>query len=300
LFLSLLKTILALELWGALRAGTLPVYYGAPNIRDHVPRKSVIFVDDYNSPQELADYLVRLTTDKSLYESYHSWRQNPLDGAFVSKYSFTKTHSICRMCNWAYAKKYGFYFNHSSQQVQQLRFSRSTCRNKMGLVGYPFKEFWLSNTTGKAVHVQSTGDAKTCNLDNSNRVLSVGHGGIKRKVFDQDGVTHFSIDGNDEVGYVLQLETKISSKNNLIQVDDREYWLQDPAARLTLLTNKPVVVSLSAQGTLQLAIHPPLRIRIIVESIDNFHAGAQTRPNYFGQIMTNDFFWPLQAYQILG
>jgi Glycosyltransferase family 10 (fucosyltransferase) C-term len=35
------------KIWGALAAGTLPVYWGAPNIKDHVPPHSIIVVDDF-------------------------------------------------------------------------------------------------------------------------------------------------------------------------------------------------------------------------------------------------------------
>jgi len=86
------------KLWGALRAGTLPVYFGAPNIQEHVPPNSVIFVDDFKTTQDLANYLIRLTKDKRLYESYHAWRytNNAEYKKFLQKYQFTNTHSTCR------------------------------------------------------------------------------------------------------------------------------------------------------------------------------------------------------------
>jgi hypothetical protein len=287
------------KLWGSLRAGTLPIYFGAPNIRDHVPPNSVVFVDDYSTPQELADYLILLTKDKALYESYHKWRQTDLDEGFQKKYEFTKTHSTCRICKFAYAKKHGLGFDYPSQEVQQPQIPRMTCRNRVGLVGHPFKEYWLSGTTGKAVQVESDETTKTCSLSNDNRVLTVDHGTARRSVYDQDGVTDFVIDGKDEKTYLLKLETPILS-NNLIEVDRQEHWLQDSASRLTILTSKSVQISLARKGTLQLTVQPPLRIRIIVEDVDHFHNEVWKHPSSFGQVMTQDFFFPLEAYRIVG
>ncbi len=72
--LLLLDDYITEKLWGTLASGTLPVYYGAPNIKLHAPAHSIIFVDDYETSQDLANYLIRLTKDKALYESYHAWR----------------------------------------------------------------------------------------------------------------------------------------------------------------------------------------------------------------------------------
>ena len=128
------------KLWGALASGTLPVYLGAKNIKEHVPRNSIIVAEDFKSPQNLADYLIRLTNDKYLYESYHKWRYQTIDDPFASKYEFTNTHSTCRMCKWVFAKRQGLGWNHSKQTISKPHIDHKTCRNEMGLIGYPFKE----------------------------------------------------------------------------------------------------------------------------------------------------------------
>ena len=87
------------KLWSALASGVLPVYFGAPNIHDHVPHNSIINVRDFASIPVLAEYLLQVASNRSLYESYHSWRKQPsLPPSFLQKYNFTRTHSICRMC----------------------------------------------------------------------------------------------------------------------------------------------------------------------------------------------------------
>ena len=47
------------KLWGPLEAGTIPVYFGAPNIIDHVPNHSIINVFDFNTTIELIEYLIQ-------------------------------------------------------------------------------------------------------------------------------------------------------------------------------------------------------------------------------------------------
>eukprot|EP00980_Cylindrotheca_fusiformis_P012335 scaffold3020_cov118-Cylindrotheca_fusiformis.AAC.5 len=289
------------KLWGSLRAGTLPVYYGAPNIRDHVPPKSVVFVDDFHTTRELADYLMLLSKDKSLYESYHKWRYADLDEGFKKKFGFTKTHSVCRMCKFSYAMKHGLRFDYPSQEVQQPQFPRKTCRNEVGLVEHPFREYWLSGTGAKtAVHVESSESTKTCVLNNDNRLLTIDRGAAHRFVYDQDGVTDFVIDGQgNDTDLELRIETAISS-DSLIHINTQEHWLQDASSRLTILTSKEVPVSVGKKGMFQLPVQPPIRVRVIVEDVDNFHKGAWKNHTYFGEVMIQDFFFPLEAYKIVG
>ena len=77
---------------------------------------------------------------------------------------------------------------------------------------------------------------------------------------------------------------------------------------MTLLLNRNVTVTMATtagqqQGettaSLQIVISQPLRIRVIMENIDTFHKKATTRENYFGELMKQDFFHPLQAYRVV-
>ena len=301
------------KMWGTLAAGTLPVYLGAPNIKSHVPPNSVIFADDYNSPKELADYLMLLTKDKALYESYHTWRSQPINPTFLEKYAFTDTHSTCRMCKWAYAKKHGLEWDHPKQEIEQPFIVHQTCRNKHGLIGHPFKEYWLEADGGKSTPVKSAGDIKTCILDDKNRAIVVGEDGrrFQRKVYDQDGVTDLVIDeipstitDYEEQGragrtFVLRLEAPILS-NELKEKSSQEWWLQDNQSRMTLLVSEGVAVSNpdDEQGTIQFLVTQSMRIRVIMENVDTFHKHAASRENYFGELMKEDFLNPLLAYKV--
>lgn len=119
------------KLWGALEAGTLPVYYGAPNVLKYVPTNSIIdvhqFVDkgtrtiDY---QKLGTLLNEIASDKSKYMKYHEWRFNSdYPSKFKQTYDFTHVHNICRSCRWNIARhdpdKYSF--DHKTQEITILR-----------------------------------------------------------------------------------------------------------------------------------------------------------------------------------
>jgi hypothetical protein len=65
-------------------AGTVPVYWGAPNIKEFAPGEhSFIHVDDYKDPQELAEYLIHLSTDAEQYNDYFRWKSQPLAPHFM-------------------------------------------------------------------------------------------------------------------------------------------------------------------------------------------------------------------------
>lgn len=176
-----------------------------------------------------------------------------------------------------------------------------TCRNRMGLIGHPFKEYWLSAKTGKEVRVESKVNTKTCILDDLNRVLTIDNGVYQRQVYDTDGITDLVIDGGGEdknSAYLLQLKTPVKS-SNLIKIEgQQEYWLQDSVSRLVVLTSKPMHIFLEKAGSLKIPVDSPIRIRMIYEDVDQFHAKAWKYSNYFGSLMTRDFFSPLETYNV--
>ena len=323
------------KLWGALASGTLPVYLGAKNIKEHVPKNSIIVADDFKSPQNLADYLIRLTNDKDLYESYHEWRYQTIDDAFASKYEFTNTHSNCRMCKWVFAKRYGLGWNHSKQTISKPRIDHKTCRNEMGLIGYPFKEYWLSSMPSpeggdvseeeSETRVFSTDATKTCTLTEENRVLEVDHGAIRRKVYDRDGVTDLIIDvttGAAAIGgqssnavmdhYILRLATPIKAGDTNQKphvVSDSAWWLQDDQSRFYVMASGGGVnLSIHKPGIIEIYIPTSpstsstttttTRVRVVTENMDHFHTKTKNTPSYFGDLMMRDFFEPVASYKI--
>jgi hypothetical protein len=294
------------KVWGALEAGTLPVYFGAPNIKENIPANSVIFVDDYESPQDLAAYLVRLTLDKDLYRSYHKWRYQPLDPGFAGKYDFTHTHSTCRMCRWAFAKRHGLGWNHSKQEVVEPFIAHKTCRNKFGLIGHPFKEYWLlEGDQGAETNVQVTSidSTKTCELNDRNRVIEIDRGAVSRRVFDHDGVTDLIVEKKAKGIYILQLACPINATNLYERYDGSNFvirWWQDSQSRMTIVASDNITTSVLEPGILQIPISSHVaRVRVIVEDVDHFHKGTAKVLSYFGDLMSRDFFSPLEAYRVI-
>ncbi|KAL7490714.1 hypothetical protein ACHAWT_000250, partial [Skeletonema menzelii] len=125
------------KLWLTLKAGTIPVYLGAPNIDElFFPDHSFINVNDFSTTQELAHYLIEVANNETLYNSYHEWRKVPLPKAFIDKYLPVLGRNNCRLCRWAHARKYGLGWNHERQVLKPIALPREACVNA-GLIRHP-------------------------------------------------------------------------------------------------------------------------------------------------------------------
>ena len=63
--------------------GVVPVYLGAPNVRDFTPDDdAVILVSEFASPAELASYLVKLDQDEDGYATHLRWRTDGMSDRF--------------------------------------------------------------------------------------------------------------------------------------------------------------------------------------------------------------------------
>jgi hypothetical protein len=289
------------KLWGPFAAGTVPVYFGASNVKDHAPNHSIIHVDDFPDTDQLVKYLNKVANDKTLYESYHAWRTKPLPPHFHTKYDLTETHSTCRMCRWAYARQYGLGWNSTSQRLRELVSGpRHVCLDNDGLIRQPFQESWISHT-GKAVAVSPnttlTSSAYPCTITDDNRVIFIDDRQLRRKVWYQDGVVDILLDSNagNSTLVILQLKMPLtqSAMRPLKKMREGVWHTQDELTRFTILilprsgAVKPSAVS----GAVNVEIfNLPMRLRVIVEDIDTFHLGADRVVNFFGKLMADDFF----------
>ena len=69
-------------------AGSVPVYWGAPDVADFAPDpRSYINVEDYGSIQELAEYLAYLDRNDTAYAELLAWKHKPLSHEFVKRAS---------------------------------------------------------------------------------------------------------------------------------------------------------------------------------------------------------------------
>jgi Glycosyltransferase family 10 (fucosyltransferase) C-term len=155
---SFAPDILSELVWDALTAGSIPVYHGTPNIREHVPPNSIIVASEYPSQQALAQYLENVRSDKTLWEALHAWRDEkatPLE----QKYGFLKdksSSSYCRMCRWALATKYSLGWNPLTQAIEKPALDRKFCTSPKNVLRYPVEEMWASDLStqlpfGKAI-----------------------------------------------------------------------------------------------------------------------------------------------------
>jgi hypothetical protein len=261
------------KLWDALESGTLPVYLGAPNVKEYTPPNSIISWHDFESTKELALYMNKVASNKSLYQLFHAWRTKPLPESFQQKFDFTKTDSICRMCRWAYAKRFGLGWNHDRQTVEDLTVSRQAMYDSKHRLIHPFREAHdLPNDTWK------------------------------RSVFEHDGVIDIYMTplGKRANHNVYRMETAIRGQ---FREYEKTFMIQNDASRITVLTSWDAEVANPETGTIEVLLEPSLgilRLRVMVEDLDTFHKGAVKETNYFGDFMSRDFFDPIQTFLVVG
>lgn len=82
-----------------LDAGTVPVYLGAPNILKYAPGpRSIIRACDFDSAEQLTDYLKYLDRNHTAYMEYLQWKETGPSPEFKS---MIRTHDLsvfCQLC----------------------------------------------------------------------------------------------------------------------------------------------------------------------------------------------------------
>uniref|UniRef100_A0A7S1YD15 Fucosyltransferase n=1 Tax=Sexangularia sp. CB-2014 TaxID=1486929 RepID=A0A7S1YD15_9EUKA len=91
------------KVWNALEAGSVPVYWGAPNVNEFLPDPSAILnVADYASLDEVAT-AIRYYADRpdELWTRFHSWRRAPMPQSLVATIPRVRGYYECMLCEWA-------------------------------------------------------------------------------------------------------------------------------------------------------------------------------------------------------
>jgi len=306
------------KLWGALESGSLPVYFGAPNAKDHVPPNSLILANDFKDGATLATYLAKVAQNRTLYESYHEWRRKPLDATFLRKYNHTHTHSVCRLCRWSYARRYGLGFNHEAQTVQKTKLDRKACLDNDGWLSIPIIEKWQDEDKASMLSGGTSGECSSKNVTNDRRSRRIGKGQLKRTILEHDGVIDLHIDPvafvNEDATFslIMLMPDAVGGHwaNGTVETSQHiaKVWIQTNESRITVLT-RPKINAISVHPTtgpeaarIAMIIPSqalPLRIRIVVDDVDTFHAGAERETSYFAEQMEFDFSHPLEFFRIL-
>jgi hypothetical protein len=88
------------KFYDPLLAGSVPVYFGAPNIEDFAPGdQCFINIADFPDPRSLADYLLALSRDERAYQNYFSWKEKPFRPAFARLLELQREHAFVRLVN---------------------------------------------------------------------------------------------------------------------------------------------------------------------------------------------------------
>ena len=293
------------KVWGALAAGTLPVYFGAENIKDHVPINSIIDVKDFRNTEALFKHLEKVAQDEHLYMSYHEWRRVS-QPHFDQKMNLTHTHATCRTCRWGYARMYGLGWNHEHQYVHDTNIERKVCLDsRTGLIQHPVVEDWGAYNMGienrKAPH-----NVKCLKGTLSEDLLLIkGKANLQRLVRHVDGVVEIEIYSNgdtksngESARFSLQTLLDPSTTSSLV-VRKGQMRLQDNSSRITVVSS-PISADVRSQtNKIEVTIKAndlPLRIRLMPENIDMNHEGSDQEEGYFGKLMIKDFYYPVEAY----
>jgi hypothetical protein len=86
------------KIYDAFAAGTVPVYLGAPNVKNFLPSpKCAIFANDFPNASALADYLLELRADPRRYREYLDWRHEPFSNSFLRLAEENGVPSILRL-----------------------------------------------------------------------------------------------------------------------------------------------------------------------------------------------------------
>lgn len=87
------------KFYNPLLVGTVPIYRGAPNIKDFIPgENSFLDVNAFNSPKELAEYIEKCYKDNDVYDHFFEWRKTSILPSFKEKLENIQLSPFCRLC----------------------------------------------------------------------------------------------------------------------------------------------------------------------------------------------------------
>eukprot|EP01133_Synstelium_polycarpum_P000189 gene189-227_t len=90
------------KLWQPLSVGSIPIYLGAPNVRDYLPDPdAIISIADFATIEDLVTYIKRVATDETLRYKHLKWIVDPEARSKWRSYYQTKETSknfFCKIC----------------------------------------------------------------------------------------------------------------------------------------------------------------------------------------------------------
>ena len=90
------------KVYEVMASGAVPIYLGAPNVRDFLPHSAAILhAKDFASPAALGAHLRSLDAEEARWLVHHEWRSKPVPKAFSDLQfiaNMTALSLACRMC----------------------------------------------------------------------------------------------------------------------------------------------------------------------------------------------------------
>ncbi|ONK58063.1 uncharacterized protein A4U43_C09F7730 [Asparagus officinalis] len=92
------------KLYYALDSGSVPIYFGAPNVWDFVPPNSIIDGSKFSSIEELSSYVKSVANDPVAYAEFHAWRRCGVMGNYGKARAASLDTLPCRLCEFVSRK----------------------------------------------------------------------------------------------------------------------------------------------------------------------------------------------------
>ena len=73
---------------------------------------------DFDSPYELAQYLIALAADEERLAGFHKWRQEVMPDAVPGLEATSFTNNLCNVCQWKLARDAGNSTNQDRHESQ--------------------------------------------------------------------------------------------------------------------------------------------------------------------------------------
>eukprot|EP01119_Soliformovum_irregulare_P020012 TRINITY_DN6433_c0_g1_i1.p1 TRINITY_DN6433_c0_g1~~TRINITY_DN6433_c0_g1_i1.p1 ORF type:complete len:180 (-),score=40.10 TRINITY_DN6433_c0_g1_i1:19-558(-) len=93
------------KMYQGLLSGTIPVYLGAPNVEKFLPTykskmKSIIDASDFATSRDLAQFLLQVANNETLYNEYLKWKDTSPSASFadIIKKDMQKRYTLCDLC----------------------------------------------------------------------------------------------------------------------------------------------------------------------------------------------------------
>ena len=315
--------------WEAFASGAVPVVLGAENIAERFPPKSFINTASFDDKDELAAHVKKVLSDKTEWLSYQTWRDDEKAIEAVERQnSFSGTGPTCRLCRWAYAKKYGLGWDHTRQEVRSIT---KVPKDKLcatidhGLVSKPFSEMWVTKGDDERV-LEEDSDGESCSSLITDGSISVGSFKGHRKVFHHDGVTDFFI--TESIDETADAETSLRLKFPGVRNPDGACFynthslvstakgakvssasIQDDLVKITILANWDTTVKCTGEGIMEVVVKKdsqsitqndaPRSVRVIIEEVNPIvDKMTEFLPSSYCKLMTKDFIDPIGVFLI--